>query len=166
MEIVVTGAGICGLTTAMLLASDGHEVTVLERDPAPVPDPDKAWDDWERRGVNQFRLPHFFGPRFRTILDSEFPALVTALGDAGMLSLNFFDVIPEEMTGGKRSGDEKFTLLTGRRSAFESVVAAFADERDHLTVRRGTAVDGLVTGTMVHKGVPHVTGVRTESGEI
>ena len=70
------------------------------------------------------------------------------------------------MAGGKRTGNEKFTLLTGRRSAFESVVAAFADERDHLTVRRGTAVDGLVTGTMVHKGVPHVTGVRTESGEI
>jgi 2-polyprenyl-6-methoxyphenol hydroxylase-like FAD-dependent oxidoreductase len=166
MNIVVTGAGICGLTTALLLAADGHEVTVLERDPAPVPDPDKAWDDWERRGVNQFRLPHFFGPRFRSILNSEFPTLVSQLADAGMLQLNFFDIIPDEMTGGKRAGDDRFTVLTGRRSVFESVVAAFADEADHLTVRRGTSVEGLTTGPGATTGVPHVTGVRTEGGEI
>ena len=146
MDIVVTGAGICGLTTAMLLASDGHEVTVLERDPAPVPEPENAWDDWERRGVNQFRLPHFFGSRFRSIIESEFPALSEALVDAGMLRFNFMDQIPEEMTGGKRPGDDQYALITGRRSVFESVVAAFADELDHLTVRRARAVDGLVAG--------------------
>ena len=36
--ITVLGAGVCGLATAMLLARDGHDVTVLERDPDPVPD--------------------------------------------------------------------------------------------------------------------------------
>ena len=36
-RIVVMGAGICGLAGAMMLSRDGHEVTVLERDPAPVP---------------------------------------------------------------------------------------------------------------------------------
>ena len=35
-EILVLGAGLTGLTTAMLLARDGHDVTVLERDPAPA----------------------------------------------------------------------------------------------------------------------------------
>jgi len=33
-NIVVLGAGLNGLATAMLLARDGHEVTILERDPA------------------------------------------------------------------------------------------------------------------------------------
>ena len=43
-DILVLGSGLTGLTTAMLLARDGHAVTVLERDPAPPPDgADAAW---------------------------------------------------------------------------------------------------------------------------
>jgi 2-polyprenyl-6-methoxyphenol hydroxylase-like FAD-dependent oxidoreductase len=33
-EVLVLGAGLNGLAAAMLLARDGHRVTVLERDPA------------------------------------------------------------------------------------------------------------------------------------
>ena len=38
MRIVVLGAGIGGLTTGTTQARAGHEVTLAERDPAPVPD--------------------------------------------------------------------------------------------------------------------------------
>jgi len=37
-RIIVLGGGMCGLASGLLLARDGHEVTVLERDAAPVPD--------------------------------------------------------------------------------------------------------------------------------
>ena len=36
--VIVIGGGMGGLSTALLLAGDGHEVTVLERDFAVVPD--------------------------------------------------------------------------------------------------------------------------------
>ena len=61
-RIVVTGGGVAGLVGAMLLAEDGHEVTLLERDAAEPPVPAEAWEHWERTGVNQFRLLHFFSP--------------------------------------------------------------------------------------------------------
>ena len=53
-KIIVLGAGVCGLAAGMLLAQDGHEVTVLERDDAAAPGtPQQAWESWTRPGVNQ-----------------------------------------------------------------------------------------------------------------
>jgi 2-polyprenyl-6-methoxyphenol hydroxylase-like FAD-dependent oxidoreductase len=52
-EILVIGGGMAGQTAAMLLAKDGHSVTVLERDAAPPPaSVEEAWAHWERRGVD------------------------------------------------------------------------------------------------------------------
>jgi 2-polyprenyl-6-methoxyphenol hydroxylase-like FAD-dependent oxidoreductase len=51
-EVVVPGGGIAGLSTGMLLADRGCMVTVLERDPAGVPDsPGDAGPDWDRPGI-------------------------------------------------------------------------------------------------------------------
>jgi 2-polyprenyl-6-methoxyphenol hydroxylase-like FAD-dependent oxidoreductase len=166
MKVIVSGAGIGGLMSAILLGADGHDVTLLERDPGQVPEPDEAWEDWERRGVNQFRLPHFFLPKFLSIVRTECPELEADLEKAGMLRLNIIDILPGEMTGGRRPGDDEFDLITGRRSLYEAVVAAFARETKGVTVRRGCAVVGLEPGPAAKPGVTNVTGVRTESGEV
>ena len=111
---------MAGLTTAMLLADDGHQVLVLERDPAPVPAPAEAWDDWSRRGVNQFRLLHFLQPRFRLEAQRALPRVISALEEAGALRLNALTMAPVEMTGGPRDG--AYTRLHGHSFKVEATV--------------------------------------------
>ena len=111
-RVVVMGAGVVGLTTAMLLGNDGHDVVVVERDPTePNGDPDALWSGWERRGVNQFRLLHYFQPGFRDQLERELPAVVGALDAAGAIRHNVMALVPEQMSGGFRDGDEQYEAL-------------------------------------------------------
>jgi 2-polyprenyl-6-methoxyphenol hydroxylase-like FAD-dependent oxidoreductase len=166
-RIVVVGAGVVALGTAMLLAGDGHRVIVLERDPeGPPSDPVEAWERWQRPGLNQFRMAHAFLGGFRAIVDAELPRVSKALQDAGGLRLNFIrDVLPAQMSGGWRDGDERYEWLTGRRALVEAVLAATAETTPGVEVRRGVAVAGLTSGASAQTGVPQVTGVRTKDGE-
>ena len=166
-RIVVVGAGVVALGAAMLLAGDGHQVTVLERDPdAPPRDPAQAWDRWERPGLNQFRQGHVFLPGFRSVVEAELPGVTEALRAAGALRLNMIrDVMPPALTGGWQDGDERYEWLTGRRALVEAVLAVAAESTPGVEIRRGTAVVGLVTGSRARPGVPHVVGVRTRLGE-
>jgi 2-polyprenyl-6-methoxyphenol hydroxylase-like FAD-dependent oxidoreductase len=165
-DVVIVGAGVVGLGTALLLAQDGHAVTVLERDPAPPPNGcDAAWDDWERRGVNQFRLPHAFLGRYRDIIDAELPRVAEAIEAAGGLRYNVLLAIPEEVRGPERAEDRQGEILTGRRAVVEMAVASVAEATPGLRVRRGVGVEGLITGPQARKGTPHIVGVRTSEGE-
>ena len=163
-RIVFAGGGIVGTCAAMMLANDGHDVTVLERDPTQPCPPDTAWEDWDRRGVNQFKMLHFFLAKFREVAEAELPGLTDAMVAAGALRMNPLDGIPDEITGGRRPGDERFECVTARRPVGESVIAGLAAATPGLTIRRGVGVSGVLTDTGPD-GVVHVTGVRTENGE-
>ncbi len=165
-DIVVIGGGMGGLSTALLLAGDGHDVTVLERDPAPPPAAaDSAWDTWERKGVNQFRMIHFFLPRFRQIVEAELPEVAAALDADGALRLNPVRSAPDFITGGERDGDDRFESMTGRRPMVEGAFARVADAAPGVTVRRGAIVRSLLAGDPSAAGVPHVVGVVTDADE-
>lgn len=163
-DVIVVGGGIAGLCGAVLLARDGHQVRLLERDPEPPPPPEDAWDQWTRRGVNQFSMLHFFLPRFREVVEAELPDLAIALEANGALRLNPLTGIPEEITGGVQPGDDRFTGLTGRRPFVEAIVAAMAAAEPGLEVVRGAAVKGLLAGAATVGGVPHIQGVVTDDG--
>jgi 2-polyprenyl-6-methoxyphenol hydroxylase-like FAD-dependent oxidoreductase len=164
-ELVIIGGGLTGQAAAMLLAADGHRVTVLERDPAPpAASAQEAWDSWERRGVNQFRMLHYFLPRYRQIVEAELPAVAAELDADGALRMNPLEAMPVERSGGVRDDDVRFSVLTGRRPVVEAAVGRVTAHTPGVEVLRGVAVKGLLTGTARVEGVPHVEGVVTEEG--
>jgi 2-polyprenyl-6-methoxyphenol hydroxylase-like FAD-dependent oxidoreductase len=115
--------------------------------------------------VNQFRLLHYFLPRFRQTIEAELPDLVVALEADGALRTNPVLAMPDEFNGGARPDDERFTSLTGRRPVVEAAIARVVAAEPGIEVRRGTAVQGLLTGEPEQPGVPHVVGVVTDGGE-
>jgi 2-polyprenyl-6-methoxyphenol hydroxylase-like FAD-dependent oxidoreductase len=164
-KIVVVGGGLIGMAAGMMLARGGCEVTVLERDGEAAPgSPGDAWQDWDRRGVAQFRQAHYLHAAGSRILGSALPEAAQALRDA---DANPFDVLammpPFIEDRAPRPGDDRFVTLTARRPVIECAVASTAQR--YLEIRRGVTVTGLVTGTATAPGVPHVTGVRTADGE-
>jgi 2-polyprenyl-6-methoxyphenol hydroxylase-like FAD-dependent oxidoreductase len=164
-RIIVLGAGMCGLAAGVLLSRDGHDVTVLERDSEPVPESvDDAWERWARDGVKQFRLAHILLPRGRMVLDEEMPDVVAALAAAGGLQMDFLALMPRSVTDrAQRDGDERFVTMTARRPVLEQALARAAEAESALELRRGVSVRELVMSA--YDGIPHVSGVRTESGE-
>ena len=57
-----------------------------------------------------------------------------------------------------------YDAVTARRPIAEAAIAGVVDANENVTVRRGVAVDGLLTGDASSNGVPHVVGVRTDVG--
>jgi 2-polyprenyl-6-methoxyphenol hydroxylase-like FAD-dependent oxidoreductase len=165
-DVLIVGGGICGLGTALLLARDGHEVSVIERDADPVPNTAReAWDTWARKGVAQFRQPHNFMPGLRLILEAELPDVRDALPRAGACRLDFVNPLPPFFADqSSRPLDEKLWTYTARRPAGEWVFADAARTEPRVRMRRGVQAAGLLTGPSATGGVPHVVGVRTASG--
>lgn len=166
-EIVVCGGGVIGLAAATMLARDGHDVTVLERDRDEVPGSiHDAWERWERKGVPQFRQPHNLFPGYRAVLEQEMPDVLMGLIEGGGRWVDFLDGMPPFIADRTaRPGDERFRYVTARRPTVEHVHARIAEEQPNLRVRRGVKVDGLLTAES-SSPVPHVLGVRTDDGAV
>jgi len=164
-RILVLGGGVVGLSTAIMLTRQGHDVTVFERDREPAPgSAEEAWHAWPRRGVAQFRQPHYLHAAGRQILDRHLPDVKERLLRAGCVTFDISATMPPCITDRtRRESDERFVTVTGRRSTIEHAVARIAERL--LPVARGVSIVGLLTGPSVTKGIPHVTGVRTTAGD-
>lgn len=163
-KIVVLGAGVIGLSLGMMVARQGHDVSVFERDDEPVPSStEDAWLKWERRGVGQFRQAHYIHSAARQILDQQLPEVTEALLRAGCLRFDVSTLMPPSIADRARlDDDDRFETITGRRTTIEYAVASTAETQ--ISVQRGVSIAGLLTGPSAAAGIPHVTGVRAANG--
>lgn len=172
-RIVVIGAGVGGLGTALCAARSGHHVTVVERDDTPLPaDPHGAFE-WDRRGAPQVRHSHAFLARLRNLLRDRHPDVLAALLAAGATELRFTEMAPEGMTITPEPGDEDLVGIAVRRTTFEWVLRRLALAEGGVELVHGTAVTGLltsspatghVTGEQRTGAVPQVVGVALSDG--
>jgi 2-polyprenyl-6-methoxyphenol hydroxylase-like FAD-dependent oxidoreductase len=159
VRVVIAGAGIAGLGSALALARDGHAVTIIERDASAMPStPEDAFSTWARRGAPQVRHSHAFLARLRNLLHDRAPDVLERLLASGATEIRFTEHLPETLTDHeKRPGDDLLVALACRRTTFEWVLRERVLSLSGVALRDGVEVVGLdvVTGAR-----PRVTGVR------
>ena len=163
MHVIVVGGGVAGLGSAMVLARQGHEVTVVERDPTPMPaSADEAFE-WDRRGAPQVRHSHAFLARLVGLLKKDYADVYAALLREGATEMRFGDDLPPTITNYERQpDDDELAMLACRRTTFEWVLRRTAMEEGDVRFRVGTGVDGVLLDRTEQP--PRVTGVHLEDG--
>jgi hypothetical protein len=73
-----------------------------------------------RQGVTQFRLLHFMLPRWHALMRRELPGVLDQLRALGGTHVNVLHVLPADLTGGRRDGDDRFDTVTARRPEHEA----------------------------------------------
>ncbi|HRD46642.1 MAG TPA: FAD-dependent oxidoreductase [Caulobacter sp.] len=175
-RLLVIGAGMAGLFTALALGGSGRRIDVLERDPA-APDggADEAFEAWSRRGVGHLRHSHAFLARLRRIIADRHPDLLEDLRAAGVQELNFFDGLTEQARAKYRPQpeDSQLTVLTSRRTTLELVLRRYVERMPSVQIRSGVNVIGLLgerddEGRFVCRGLTleDADGRRDEEADI
>ncbi len=166
-SVVVLGAGIAGLCTALALAPTGRSITLLERDtPPPEGDAEAVFDGWRRRGATQLRHSHAFLARLRKLIATEHPALLAALREAGARELAFADGLPPSVKAKYVAipEDEEMAIIISRRTTLEMVIRRHVEASPNVTIRSGVFVSGLVSDREA-AGVLTVRGFQLQDGE-
>ena len=161
MRVVIVGGGVAGLATALGLARDGHEVDLLEADPAPLTDdPLQAFEAWTRKGAPQVWHSHAFLARLRNLLRDEVPDFHRALLERGAYEVRFGENLPPTLKEFRAEPeDEDLTLLACRRITFEWVMRRYLFDDLGVTSEEGSVVTGLIQDERSGE-IPRVCGVR------
>jgi 2-polyprenyl-6-methoxyphenol hydroxylase-like FAD-dependent oxidoreductase len=162
MRAVIIGGSVAGLAAGVGLARRGWQVDVIERDPAPDTNSgDEAFLSWNRPGVPQFRQPHGFTARSRTLLLEHVPEVVDRLLADGITERNFFkELAPPDLW---EDGDDAFTGLWSRRPGFELAIRRVAEAERGVHLCCPASAAGLVYREPAGDP-PEILGVRLDDG--
>lgn len=159
-HVAVVGGGMAGMLAALVLARDGHTVTVFERDDTDLPDTaDEAFERWDRRGAAHARQSHALLARLRRFLRERAPDVLDALLEQGATELSIERILPPDITDREpRPGDDELVILCCRRLTIEWVLRRAVTAEPSVTWCGGVGVTGLTAdGT-------DVRGVRLDDG--
>ena len=167
MHVVVVGGGVAGLASSLALARQGHQVTVVERDPTPMPESADEAFDWDRRGAPQVRHSHAFLARLVGLLRRDYADVYAALLAEGATEMRFGDDLPPTIENFEREpDDDDLVMLACRRTTFEWVLRRASIAEGRVTFRVGVGVDGLRCDPPAHGDPPRVTGVHLADGSV
>jgi 2-polyprenyl-6-methoxyphenol hydroxylase-like FAD-dependent oxidoreductase len=162
-QVLVIGAGMAGLWSALALAPTGRQVTLLERDPPPPEGgPDEAFETWTRRGVGHLRHSHAFLARLRLLIRDEHPELLAELLAAGCRDLGFEDGLTDihRRNYAPDPMDRDLAVLTSRRTTLELIMRRYVERQPNVTIRSGVFVKAL---RVTPGATPAVTGLVVEA---
>jgi 2-polyprenyl-6-methoxyphenol hydroxylase-like FAD-dependent oxidoreductase len=132
LKTAIVGAGPTGLFLGIALARRGHAVTIVDRDPGPT-----SAVEWNRKGVMQFLLPHYFRPQVRNALLEEIPEVADGLIAAGALLAPVNPNMPD------------FAGFRVRRVVVERVLRAAASAEPGVSLLTGHAEQVKIEGSRV-----------------
>jgi len=161
-KIAIVGGGITGLATALYLSKRDHEVSLFERDDAPMPESAAQAFEWDRRGAPQVRHSHAMLARLRNLLHRDHPEVLDRLLEAGAQEIKMYESRPADPESETLNPlDEEIVMIASRRTTLEWVLRTSVLETGCVDFRSGVNVLGLTASTAK---LPRVSGIVLSDG--